>query len=198
MTKLFVGKLDFKTTEEELKEVFKAYNVTGVLIVKTPIGFSRGFGFVDVATPEDAQKALEKDKAQVGKMQIRVQIAKTEEEKKAQPKRRFQGKGRIPRKDRKPVEKKEKTVSKCGVYVRNLPFEMKEEEFAALFKAYEIESAKLVVRKRNPEKNKGFGFVIAKTEEGQKKIIAEMDGKEVNSRKLGCKASYEVEAKKEN
>ena len=75
---------------------------------------------------------------------------------------------------------------------------MKQEEFAALFSAYEIESAKLVVRLRNPEKNKGYGFVIAKTEEGQKKIIAEMNDKEVNSRKLGCKASYEVEAKKEN
>ena len=212
MTKLFIGKLDYKTTEEELKEVFKAYNVTNVTIIKTPIGYSKGFGFVDVKTAEDAQKALEKDGAEVGKMKIRVQIAKTEEEKKAQPRRQTQGRRRFPRRRqfqgrrqgnrvprrprREQKEKTPRTVSKCGVYVKNLPFEMKEEEFAALFKAYETESIKLVMRKRQPEKNYGYGFVTAKTEDVQKKIIAEMNEKEVNGRKIGCSASYEVVEKK--
>ena len=207
MAKLFVGKLDYKTTEDELKEVFKAYNVTNVIIIKTPIGFSKGFGFIDVASQEDAQKALEKDGATVGKMQIKVQIAKTEEEKKAEPKkprrrfpmrrRRFTKRTQKPKEKREKKEKTPRTVSKCGVYVKNLPFEMKEEEFAALFTAYETESVKLVIRKKNPERNYGYGFVIAKTEEGQKKIIAEMNEKEVNGRKIGCAASFEVVEKKE-
>ncbi|MCX6575891.1 MAG: RNA-binding protein [Candidatus Aminicenantes bacterium] len=52
-TKLYVGNLNYKTTEEKLKEVFGQYGeVTSVNILQ-----GRGFGFVEMATPESAQEA---------------------------------------------------------------------------------------------------------------------------------------------
>jgi len=55
-TKLYVGNLNYKTTEEKLKEVFGQYGeVTSVNILQ-----GRGFGFVEMATPESAQDARNK------------------------------------------------------------------------------------------------------------------------------------------
>ena len=60
-TKLFVGNLDFKVTENELKDAFAAQGtVTEALIVTDrTTGRPRGFGFVTMGSPEEAQKAIE-------------------------------------------------------------------------------------------------------------------------------------------
>jgi len=52
-SKLYVGNLNYKTTEETLKGLFAQYGeVTSVNILQ-----GRGFGFVEMATPEAAQDA---------------------------------------------------------------------------------------------------------------------------------------------
>ena len=54
--KLYVGNLNYKTTEETLKDLFAQYGeVTSVNILQ-----GRGFGFVEMATPEAAQDAKAK------------------------------------------------------------------------------------------------------------------------------------------
>lgn len=60
-TKLFVGGLPWAVTDEELNEAFaKAGKVESAVVVKDKFsGRSRGFGFVEMATDEDAQKAQE-------------------------------------------------------------------------------------------------------------------------------------------
>jgi RNA recognition motif-containing protein len=51
--KLYVGNLNYKTTEETLKGLFAQFGeVTSVNILQ-----GRGFGFVEMATPEAAQEA---------------------------------------------------------------------------------------------------------------------------------------------
>jgi len=58
--KLYVGNLSFKTTESELQEHFsEAGPVESVKIIADNYsGQSRGFGFVEMTTDEDAQKAI--------------------------------------------------------------------------------------------------------------------------------------------
>lgn len=58
---LYVGNLPYRTTEEAIKEAFSAAgNVTSVKIVMDKMtGRSRGFGFVDMATDEEAQAAIQ-------------------------------------------------------------------------------------------------------------------------------------------
>jgi len=59
--KLYVGNLSYETNQERLKEVFsEAGSVeTASVITDKFSGRSRGFGFVEMATDEDAQKAID-------------------------------------------------------------------------------------------------------------------------------------------
>jgi RNA recognition motif-containing protein len=59
--KLYIGGLPYSTTEDDLKSAFAAAgNVeSATIIVDKMSGRSRGFGFVEMATPEEAQKAIE-------------------------------------------------------------------------------------------------------------------------------------------
>lgn len=58
--KLFVGNLSYNATEEELQALFeKAGTVQSVTIVKDrDTGRSKGFAFVEMATQDEAQKAI--------------------------------------------------------------------------------------------------------------------------------------------
>lgn len=60
-TKLYVGGISFKATEDELKEIFAAVGeVESVkIITDSYTGQAKGFGFVEMASEEDAKKAIE-------------------------------------------------------------------------------------------------------------------------------------------
>jgi cold-inducible RNA-binding protein len=60
-SKLFVGNLPFSTTEDELRDLFGQFGeVTSVkLIIDKMTGRSKGFAFVEFATPDAAQAAIE-------------------------------------------------------------------------------------------------------------------------------------------
>jgi RNA recognition motif-containing protein len=60
--KLFVGGLSFSTSTERLREVFAGIgNVESAAVVTDrDTGRSRGFGFVEMATPEEADQAVSK------------------------------------------------------------------------------------------------------------------------------------------
>lgn len=58
--KLYVGSLPYKTTEDDLKEIFSQYGtVVGVKVVTDRVtGQSKGFGFVEMANEKEAQDAI--------------------------------------------------------------------------------------------------------------------------------------------
>ncbi|HVN23132.1 MAG TPA: RNA-binding protein [Syntrophorhabdales bacterium] len=52
-SKLFIGNLSYSVDKEKLRELFAAYGeVTNVTVIE-----GKGFGFVEMATPEAAEKA---------------------------------------------------------------------------------------------------------------------------------------------
>jgi cold-inducible RNA-binding protein len=59
-TKLFVGNLSFNMTENDLQDAFAAFGtVTETnLMMDRATGRPRGFGFITMSTPEEAQKAI--------------------------------------------------------------------------------------------------------------------------------------------
>ncbi|MBI3458793.1 RNA-binding protein [Candidatus Azambacteria bacterium] len=59
--KLYVGGLSYETTEQELKDAFsKAGNVeSAVIIIDRMSNRSKGFGFVEMTTDEEANAAIE-------------------------------------------------------------------------------------------------------------------------------------------
>ncbi|HLL15057.1 MAG TPA: RNA-binding protein [Pyrinomonadaceae bacterium] len=60
-TKLYVGNLSFRTTGDELRDLFsQAGEVESASVIEDrETGRSRGFGFVEMATPEGAAAAIE-------------------------------------------------------------------------------------------------------------------------------------------
>ena len=60
-TKLFVGNLSFNTTENDLQDAFAAHGTVAEanLMTDRVTGKPRGFAFITMATPEEAQKAIE-------------------------------------------------------------------------------------------------------------------------------------------
>jgi len=59
-TKLYVGGLPYSVQEDALKELFAQAGtvVSAVIIMDKMSGRSKGFGFVEMATEEEAQKAI--------------------------------------------------------------------------------------------------------------------------------------------
>ncbi len=60
-TKLFVGNLSFKTTENDLQDAFAACGtvVETNIMMDRMTGRPRGFAFVTMSSPEEAQKAID-------------------------------------------------------------------------------------------------------------------------------------------
>ena len=59
--RLYVGNLSFSTTEAELRDAFAAHGevVSAQLVTDRMTGQPRGFGFVEMASAADAQKAID-------------------------------------------------------------------------------------------------------------------------------------------
>ncbi len=59
-TKLYVGNLSYQTTDQQLHDLFsEAGSVTSAQVITDRYtGQSRGFGFVEMATAEEAQAAI--------------------------------------------------------------------------------------------------------------------------------------------
>ena len=82
-TKLFVGNLSFDTTENDLQDAFAAHGTVleTNLMMDRVSGRPRGFGFITMSTPEEAQSAINAlNGQQVGGRALTVNIAKPREE----------------------------------------------------------------------------------------------------------------------
>jgi RNA recognition motif-containing protein len=91
--KLYVGGLPYATTDAELAEAFaQAGSVESAVIIMDKMrGGSKGFGFVEMATDEEAQKAIEMfDKKDFGGRTLTVNEARPME---ARPPRQGGGYG---------------------------------------------------------------------------------------------------------
>ena len=84
--KLFVGNLSFETTENDLQDAFAAHGTvteTNLMMDRTT-GRPRGFGFITMSSPEEAQKAIAAlNGSQLGGRALTVNIAKPREERPA-------------------------------------------------------------------------------------------------------------------
>src|SRR5512146_3108501 len=80
--KLFVGNLSYNTTENDLQDAFAAHGtvVEANLMTDRSTGQPRGFGFVTMGSPEEAQKAISAlNGSQLGDRSITVNEARPRE-----------------------------------------------------------------------------------------------------------------------
>jgi RNA recognition motif-containing protein len=82
-SKLFVGNLSFNTTENDLQDAFAAHGsvVETNLMMDRATGRPRGFAFVTMGSPEEAQKAIAAlNGKELGGRALTVNLAKPREE----------------------------------------------------------------------------------------------------------------------
>jgi cold-inducible RNA-binding protein len=60
-TRLFVGNLPYSTSEEELRDLFAGMGAVKSVRIITDFdtGRSKGYGFVEMGTPDEAAKAIQ-------------------------------------------------------------------------------------------------------------------------------------------
>lgn len=91
-TKLYIGNLPYSTTSDSLKTLFSeagTVNSAQVMIDKFS-GRSRGFGFVEMSTPEEGQTAIDKFNGyEVDGRKIVVNEARPMTERTERPRRSF-------------------------------------------------------------------------------------------------------------
>ncbi len=81
--KLYVGNLEYSTTEDELRTLFtQAGTVTSVALIKDrDTGRSKGFAFIEMSTQSEAQKAISMFNAfKMGERELAVNMARPKEE----------------------------------------------------------------------------------------------------------------------
>ena len=81
--KLFVGNLSFDTTENDLQDTFAAHGsvLEANLMMDRVTGRARGFGFVTMSTPEEAQNAINAlNGTSINGRALTVNVAKPREE----------------------------------------------------------------------------------------------------------------------
>lgn len=99
-SKLYVGNLPFSATEDELRTLFaQAGTVKSVaLIMDRETGRSKGFGFVEMETEAEAQKAISMfNNYQLNRRPLTVNIARPREERPPRTGGYGSGGGRPPR-----------------------------------------------------------------------------------------------------
>ena len=77
--KLYVGNLSYETTEQNLSELFmQAGGVVSVALIKEPgTNRSKGFGFVEMSSQSEAQKAISMfNEYALGDNKLKVNVAK--------------------------------------------------------------------------------------------------------------------------
>ncbi len=79
---LFIGSLDYATTDAQLEELFSTIGkvLSAKVIVDRNTGQGKGFGFVEMETPETAKEAMNKlNGSQLNGRTIAVKEAKPQE-----------------------------------------------------------------------------------------------------------------------
>ncbi|KAM6928827.1 embryonic polyadenylate-binding protein A-like [Lycodopsis pacificus] len=173
-TNVYVKNFGEDYTDEKLKEIFTAFGRTlSVRVMKDERGRSRGFGFVNYANHEDAQKAVDgmNGKDMTGKI-LYVGRAQKRLERQGELKRRFDQikQDRIQR------------YQGVNLYVKNLDDGIDDERLRKEFAPYgTITSAKVMT---DGSQSKGFGFVCFSSPEEATKAVTEMNGRIVATKPL--------------
>ncbi|XP_057680354.1 embryonic polyadenylate-binding protein-like isoform X2 [Corythoichthys intestinalis] len=173
-TNVYVKNFGEDYTDDNLKFVFSEFGRTlSVCVMKDERGRSRGFGFVNYANHEDAQKAVDEmnGKELNGKC-LYVGRAQKRLERQGELKRKF---------DQIKLDRIQRYQG-VNLYVKNLDDSIDDEKLRKEFSPYgTITSAKVMT---DGSQSKGFGFVCFSSPEEATKAVTEMNGRIIATKPL--------------
>ena len=174
-TNIYVKNLDTEVTQDEFTKLFEQYGkVTSAVVQVDEEGKSKGFGFVNFDTHEEAQKAVDglHDTELKGKKLFVARAQKKAEREEELRKSYEQAK----------MEKMSKYQG-VNLYIKNLDDNIDDERLRAEFEPYgTITSAKVMRDEKGT--SKGFGFVCFSSPDEATKAVAEMNNKMIGQKPL--------------
>uniref|UniRef100_UPI0037E88FA8 polyadenylate-binding protein 1-like n=1 Tax=Semicossyphus pulcher TaxID=241346 RepID=UPI0037E88FA8 len=173
-TNVYIKNFGEDYSEEKLKEVFSAFGRTlSVRVMRDERGRSRGFGFVNYANHEDAQKAVD----EMNGKEINGKIVYV-----GRAQKRLERQGELKRKFDQIKQDRIQRYQGVNLYVKNLDDGIDDERLRKEFAPYgTITSAKVMT---DGSQSKGFGFVCFSSPEEATKAVTEMNGRIVATKPL--------------
>ncbi|KIK57761.1 hypothetical protein GYMLUDRAFT_172381 [Collybiopsis luxurians FD-317 M1] len=174
-TNLYIKNLDPEVTQEEFEKLFEPFgNVTSAIVQVDEEGRSKGFGFVNYETHEEAQRAVDglHDLEYKGR-KLFVSRAQKKAEREEELRKSYE------------QAKMEKLSKYQGVnlYVKNLEDDVDDEKLRAEFEPFGTITSCKVMRDEKGT-SKGFGFVCFSSPDEATKAVAEMNNKMIGSKPL--------------
>ncbi|XVF76322.1 hypothetical protein PTKIN_Ptkin13bG0257200 [Pterospermum kingtungense] len=166
-TNLYIKNFESDTTEEILREKFSEFGkIASLVVAKDENEASRGFGFVNFESPDDAKRAMEvMNGSQLGSKVLYVARAQKKAEREQILRNQFE-------------ERRKEQIRKykaSNVYVKNIDDDVTDDELRQHFsQCGTITSAKLM--RDDKGISKGFGFVCFSTPEEAAKAVSTFHG----------------------
>lgn len=188
-TNLYAKNFPLAWTNEDVMEAFSKFGtITSVKVMTDPEGKSRGFGFVNYNTHEDAKAAIEgmnNTKVEGSEKPLFVAKAQKKEDREKELRERFEA---------MKIERQKKYAG-VNLYVKNLSDEVDDERLRTEFASFgSITSA--VVMKDKGGKSKGFGFVCYSAQEEAMKAMTDMNGRMLDGKPLYVALAQRAEERK--
>ncbi|KAK2466868.1 hypothetical protein APHAL10511_001126 [Amanita phalloides] len=174
-TNLYIKNLDTEVTQEEFQQLFAEFGqITSALVAFDEEGRSKGFGFVNFESHEQAQKAVDAlHDTDVRGKKLFVTRAQKKNEREEELRRSYE------------QAKMEKLSKYQGVnlYIKNLDDDFDDDKLRNEFEPFgTITSCK--VMRDDKAKSKGFGFVCFSSPDEATKAVAEMNNKMIGNKPL--------------
>ena len=174
-TNLYIKNLDTEVTQEEFEALFQKYgNVTSAVVSFDEEGKSKGFGFVNYETHEEAQKAVDElHDTEINGKKLFVARAQKKAEREEELRRSYEH------------AKMEKLSKYQGVnlYIKNLEDDVDDDKLRAEFEPFGTITSCKVMRDEKGQ-SKGFGFVCFSSPDEATKAVAEMNNKMIGTKPL--------------
>ncbi|KAF8844478.1 polyadenylate binding protein [Paxillus ammoniavirescens] len=174
-TNLYIKNLDPSVTQEEFEALFNRFGqVTSAIVQLDEAGNSKGFGFVNYETHEEAQQAVDNlHDTEVNGRKLFVSRAQKKAEREEELRRSYE------------QAKMEKLSKYAGVnlYIKNLEDDVDDEKLRTEFEPFGTITSCKVMRDEKGT-SKGFGFVCFSSPDESTKAVAEMNNKMIGSKPL--------------
>ncbi|HMT00722.1 MAG TPA: hypothetical protein PKC14_00190 [Candidatus Absconditabacterales bacterium] len=156
--KLFVKNLEWHVSDESLKDFFAQYGEVISVNIPRPGGRSKGFGFVEFASAEAANKAF----SEANGVELEGRALSIQEYEEREP--------------------QERQIDPKKLFIKNLDRNTTEEELSDFFGQYgKVVSASIP---QFENKSKGFGFVEFESESDTQNALEKSKSQEIKGRKI--------------
>jgi polyadenylate-binding protein len=186
-TNVYVKNLSETVDDAGLLSRFNKYGeIRSALIMKDEQGKSKGFAFINFATADEAQKAVDDlNNKEIDGRTVYVGRAQKKAEREVELKQKFEN------------IKQEQMAKYQGVnlYIKNLDDDINDDKLRQIFSPFgSVTSCKVMFDSKG--NSKGFGFVCYSAPEEATKAVTEMNGKIINAKPLFVALAQRKEVRK--